>query len=161
MPAIAEPDQPKTARQPPPGDKTQFAKGHPDSNPLRRQGAYTQACTLQDVVFKSATSDSVAPAVLSSLARAWSELEDRKRILKMKFKPGDLSAADLDPARADWVARKFRKANAKHLGHLPKELFIEAEVLKPKSKALAAPPSAPETPSAPAGPDLLPGDVTP
>ena len=99
--------------------------------------------------------------MLSSLTRAWSELEERKRVLKMKFKPGDLRAADLDPARADWVARKFRKANAKHLGHLPKELFIEAEVLKPKSKALAAPPSAPETPSAPAGPDLLPGDVTP
>jgi hypothetical protein len=88
-------------------------------------------------------------------------LEDRKRILKMKFKPGDLRAADLDPARADWVARKFRKANAKHLGHLPKELFIEAEEVPLKPKSLAAPPMAPDTPMAPAGPDLLPGDVTP
>lgn len=101
---------------------------------------------------------STEPSDRSSCARSFDTLEDRKRVLKMRFKPGDLRAADLDPARADWVARKFRKANAKHLGHLPKELFIEAEeVLKPK----ALPAAAPETPSAPTGPDLLPGDVTP
>ena len=124
-------------------------------------GSYRQVCEIQRLLMRDMMNPSTEPSDRSSCARSFDTLEDRKRILKMRFKPGDLRAADLDPARADWVARKFRKANAKHLGHLPKELFIEVEVLEPKSKALAAPPTAPETPSAPAGPDLLPGDVTP
>jgi hypothetical protein len=63
-------------------------------------------------------------AALSSLARAWSELEDRKRIIKMVFKPGDLRASDLDPARQAWALRNARKANRKHLGDLPREVFV-------------------------------------
>ena len=70
-------------------------------------------------------------------------MEERKRILKMKFRPGDLRAADLDPAKADWIARKFRKANARHLGHLPKEIFVDTEEVTEKSEPKKLPAPAP------------------
>lgn len=112
---------------------------------------------MQRILMEIVLSPDTKPADAASCARSFDLLEDRKRILKMKFKPGDLRAADLDPARAEWIARRFRKANAKHLGHLPTQVFIEAEVVPP-AKAL---PPAPSATVEPAVLERLPGDVTP
>src|ERR1017187_4294147 len=106
---------------PTPSPKTQFANGHEPTNGGARKSPYQQAVELQRVIYNAATAKRVKPAVLSSLARAWSELEERKRILKNRFKAGDLRAADLGPRKADWINRKFRKANRRHLGDLPRE----------------------------------------
>jgi hypothetical protein len=126
---------------PTPSPKTQFANGHEPTNGGARKSPYQQAVELQRVIYNAATAKRVKPAALSSLARAWCDLEERKRILKMKFRPGDLRAADLDPAKADWIARRFRKANKRHLSYLPKDIFVDAEEVpaKPEPKKLPAP----------------------
>jgi hypothetical protein len=94
------------------------------------------------------------PADASSCARAFSIIEDTLRIVRGKFKPGDVRAADLDPVRLAWTVKRFSQANRKTLRGLPgmqSAIAIEAEVLEQK----------PAAPTAPTGPDLLPGDVTP
>jgi hypothetical protein len=121
---------------------------------LKRKPPYVQACILQEVVFQAAIKKEVKPADLSSLARAWSEVEERKRILRGKFKAGDIRAADLDPVRLAWTVKRFTQANRKTLRGLPgmqSAVAIEAEIVEQKAAA----------PAAPRAPDKLPGDVTP
>jgi hypothetical protein len=63
-------------------------------------------------------------------------------------------AADLDPVRLAWTVKRFSQANRKTLRGLPgmqAAISVEAEVVERK----------PDDPTAPTGPDLLPGDVTP
>ena len=117
---------------PTPAHNTQFANGHKPINGHARKSPYQQAIELQRVIYNEATKEGVKPAVLSSLARAWSELEERKRVLRMKFKPGDLRAADLDPAKSAWIAKRFRKANKQHIGLLPRDVFVDTEEVTEK-----------------------------
>ena len=48
---------------------------------------FETAVHLQHVIVKVIDNGDVAPSALAQLARAWSELEDRKRIIKMKPAP--------------------------------------------------------------------------
>jgi len=105
-------------------------------------GSYRQVCEIQRLLMRDMLSPATEPADRSACARAFDLLEERKRILKMKFKPGDLRASDLDPVRQAWHLRNARKANAKHLGHLPAQVFLDAEIVAP-AKALPAGPAKP------------------
>ena len=125
---------------PTPSRETQFANGHEPKNGGARKSPYQQAVDLQRVIYDAATAKRVKPAVLSSLARAWSELEERKRILRMKFKPGDVRASDLDPVRLAWTVRRFKKANRRSVINLPAladalAIETEAQVVEPPTTA--------------------------
>ena len=49
---------------------------------------------MQRLAFSKANDPKTSAAALAQLMRAWSELEERKRILRMKPKPKDI---DVDP----------------------------------------------------------------
>jgi hypothetical protein len=103
---------------------------------------------------KQIESENTKPADASSCARAFSIIEDTLRIVRGKFKPGDVRAADLDPVRLAWTVKRFSQANRKTLRGLPgmqAAISVEAEVLEQK----------PEPSPVPRLPDLLPGNVTP
>ncbi len=54
---------------------------------------YHQACELQDLMLRDARDDKTTPSQRAQLARAWSELEERKRILRMRPKPKDIDVS--------------------------------------------------------------------
>lgn len=80
---------------------------HHRGNQPGRRGAYSQAVALQDAIFQKAQNPKETAVGLSSLARAWSELEDRKRILRGVPLPGQLRP-DLDPAQALKMLKRLR-----------------------------------------------------
>jgi hypothetical protein len=103
---------------------------------------------------KQIEAEDTKPADASSCARAFAIIEDTLRIVRGKFKPGDVRAADLDPVRLAWTVKRFTQANRKTLRGLPgmqAAISVEAEVVEQKPAALPVP----------AGPDRLPGNVTP
>lgn len=67
----------------------------------RQRTPYQQAVDLQRIIMAKSQADDVAGSVLAQLARAWSELEERKRVLKMKPapKPIDVSLAQTKKPR--------------------------------------------------------------
>ena len=48
---------------------------------------------MQDVLAKDALDPGITPSARAQVARAWCELEERKRILRMKPKPKDVDVA--------------------------------------------------------------------
>ena len=54
---------------------------------------YHQAVELQAILMDAARNEETTQASLAQVARAWSELEERKRILKMKPKPKDVDVS--------------------------------------------------------------------
>src|ERR1035441_648610 len=56
--------------------------------------AFRQAKELQTLAFTTAFEQGTTASARAQLMRAWSELEERKRILRMKPKPKDI---DVDP----------------------------------------------------------------
>jgi hypothetical protein len=115
---------------------------------------------MQQVLRAIVLKEDTKPADAAACSRAYDVLEDRLRILKGKFKPGDVRAADLDPVRLAWTVKRFSQANRKTLRGLPgmqSAIAIESEVVEQKPTETTVP----SVPNAPAGPDLLPGDVTP
>lgn len=64
-------------------------KGH-----AKRPAAFTQAIELQRLAMDAAHHPKTSPSALAQLMRAWSELEERKRIIRMKPapKPIDVTA---------------------------------------------------------------------
>ncbi len=76
--------------KPPPQHKGTFPqplpKGHPPyQTPLQ------EARELQRLLMKDARSPETGPMSRAQIARAWAELEERKRILRMKPKPKDVA----------------------------------------------------------------------
>lgn len=55
-----------------------------------RKRSLVQVLNLQDTCYEMAMKGDCSPAELSSLSRAWKELEDQKRILRNKPLPGSL-----------------------------------------------------------------------
>jgi hypothetical protein len=55
---------------------------------------YHKALELQELVLAAAKKETTTPSALAQLARAWSDLEDRKRILRMKPKPKDVDVSE-------------------------------------------------------------------
>jgi hypothetical protein len=109
---------------------------------------------MQQVLRAIVLNKDTKPGDAAACSRAYDVLEDRLRILKGKFKPGDVRAADLDPVRLAWTVKRFTQANRKTLRGLPgmqSAIAVEAEIIEQKAAA----------PSTPRGPDKLPGDVTP
>jgi hypothetical protein len=64
---------------------------------------YHSALELQKLILATARKDSTTPSALAQLARAWSDLEERKRIMKMKPKPKDVDITK-QMRRARWPA---------------------------------------------------------
>jgi hypothetical protein len=72
-----------------------------------RRGSYAQAVWLQDQIIARVENDDVPPMAFASLARAWVELEDRKRILRGVPLPGQLRP-DLDPLQLMKAVKRSR-----------------------------------------------------
>jgi hypothetical protein len=73
-----------------------------------RRSPYSQAVDLQDRILEKAHKPDTTPLALSALARAWSELEDRKRILRGIPLPGQLRP-DLDPEQLLKALKRARE----------------------------------------------------
>lgn len=56
---------------------------------------FETAVKLQSLIVNVAESGQATPSALAQLARAWSELEDRKRIIKMKPAPKPVDVQQL------------------------------------------------------------------
>jgi hypothetical protein len=121
----------------PPKNGCQFTIGHAPANQGDSTPPFRQAVILQRLAFKAAHQKGIKPSALSQLMRAWSELEERKRILKMRFRPGDLRPADLDPVN---FARLLKRHPRQKLINLPAApaVFTEAEVVEQPSAPAAA-----------------------
>ena len=61
---------------------------------------FETAVRLQELIVKASESEETTPSALAQLARAWSELEDRKRIIKMKPAPKPVDVQALHAARS-------------------------------------------------------------
>ena len=61
--------------------------------------AYSQAVAMQHVLLADALKPETPPRERAQVARAWCELEERKRILKMKPKPRDVEVANAKQRR--------------------------------------------------------------
>ena len=123
-----------------PSRETQFANGHEPKNGQARKSPYQQVVEIQQLLLNDIRNPSTKPADRASCARAFDLLEERKRVLRMKFKPGDVRASDLDPVRLAWTVRRFKKANRRSVVNLPAladALIIEteAQVVEPSTKA--------------------------
>ncbi len=55
-----------------------------------RRGALSQVVDLQRLLFADANNPETSASVRAQIARAWCELEERKRILRMRPKPKDV-----------------------------------------------------------------------
>lgn len=64
----------------------------PNGRPSRPK-AYAQALSMQAALLKDALDEETAPAARAQVARAWNELEERKRIMRMKPKPKDIDVS--------------------------------------------------------------------
>lgn len=102
-----------------PSRETQFANGHEPTNGHARKSPYQQVVEIQQLLLNDIRNPSTNPAARSSCARAFDILEERKRILRMRFRPGDLRAADLDPVKLAWWVKRARVANKTKLIDLP------------------------------------------
>jgi hypothetical protein len=123
-----------------PSPKTQFANGHEPTNGHARKSPYQQVVEIQQLLLEDIRNPNTKAAARSSCARAFDILEERKRILRMKFKPGDVRASDLDPVRLAWTVRRFKKANRRSVINLPAladalTIETEAQVVEPPTKA--------------------------
>lgn len=64
----------------------------PKSRP-RNSGAYSQAKAIQQVLYDEAMKEQEKPVTLAALARAWCELEETKRKLRMKPLPKSIDVS--------------------------------------------------------------------
>ncbi len=58
----------------------------PKTRPQRAKAA-TQALAIQELLFKAAHADKIAAPVLAQVARAWCEVVDTHRVIRMKPAP--------------------------------------------------------------------------
>ena len=62
--------------------------------PQMPQKPFNQACVLQRLAFETAFRSDCLPSARAQLMRAWTDLEERKRILRMKPKPKDKDVSE-------------------------------------------------------------------
>ena len=86
--------------------------------------------------------EGVRPAVRCSCARAFAIIEETLRVARGQFKDGDIRAADLDPVKAAWVAKRFRQANKGRIMDLPRIEQAMIDDAKP-AKVVKVEPAAP------------------
>jgi hypothetical protein len=173
MVALLEPTQPPANghKMPPPNGKT-FAVGNHPKIEGRKLSKLQQLTEIQRLLLQDIQNMDTKPSDRSSCARAFEVIEERLRIVRGKFKAGDIRASDLDPVRLAWTVKRFSQANRKTLRGLPgmqSAIAIEAEVVeKPQLKLNPSNESSGIDKGDSANlvkknrsPDLLPGDVTP
>jgi hypothetical protein len=81
-----------------------------------RKSVYSQAVELQDTIMNASRNPGTTPSALAQLARAWSELEERKRILRMKPKPKDI---DVSPEANRRRMGELKAANVAMIADAP------------------------------------------
>src|SRR5450631_3863580 len=67
----------------------------------RRNRPMKQVKRLQDVLFSRATAEGLKPSEIASLARAWCDCEERRRVLTGKPLPGSFRPEKKAKAAAD------------------------------------------------------------
>lgn len=102
-----------------------------------------QMCLMQETAFKMHDKAETTPSALAQLMRAFSELEERKRILRMKPKPKDI---DVDP-------RNHRPAR----GSVSAQLMDSPDGGQPAPRPAPRKPTTPETIDTTAEPLQTPG----
>jgi hypothetical protein len=102
-----------------------------------RRGALSQIIEMQRLLFSDARDPKTTPSARAQVVRAWDSLEERKRIIRGHFKPGDVRLGDLAPDRIRRNVKRFAAANKRTLRQLPaleQCIAIPAQV-KPAAKA--------------------------
>lgn len=61
-----------------------------------KKRSLSQLLDLQEQLYSKGMAKDIPPTALAQVARAWSELEERKRILRMKPKPKDVDVSELN-----------------------------------------------------------------
>ena len=116
MPALNTANPPPNGQQPVGNGKAgQLRAGNWGA---RNKTKASQLCEMQQVLREITLNPETKPADASACARAWDVLEERLRILRGKFRPGDVRASDLDPVRLAWQVKRFTRANKKTMRHL-------------------------------------------
>jgi hypothetical protein len=75
----------------------------PNAGPKSRpkySTAYSQAVAMQQMLLADALKPETPPRERAQVARAWAELEERKRVLRMKPKPRDVDVLELQRRKA-------------------------------------------------------------
>ena len=92
-----------------PSKATQFTVNHQPPLTVRRKSPYSQAIELQDLLMKAAREPKLKPMSLALVARAWRDLEQLKREIKMKPKPKpvDVAAIETEKRRRQRQAEEF------------------------------------------------------
>jgi hypothetical protein len=83
-----------------PSEATQFTVNRQPPITIRRKSPYSQALELQDLLMKDAREAMLKPVSRAIVARAWRELEQLKREIKMKPKPKPIDVTQDDRRRA-------------------------------------------------------------
>ena len=165
---IEPPSPPENGYRTPPSNGNVFAVGNQPKSKYRKLSKLQQLTEIQRLLLQDIQNKDTKPSDRSSCARAFEVIEERLRIVRGKFKAGDIRAADLDPVRLAWTVKRFTQANRKTLRGLPgmqSAIAVEAEIIEPPKKLS-------ESAGIDKGdsgnlvknnrsPDLLPGDVTP
>jgi hypothetical protein len=76
-----------------------FSVNHQPRIALRRKSPYSQALELQDLLMKDAREATLKPVSRAIVARAWRELEQLKREIKMKPKPKPATLDEIEKAK--------------------------------------------------------------
>jgi hypothetical protein len=92
-----------------PSKATQFTVNQQPPHTVRRKSPYSQAIELQDLLMKDARESKLKPVSRAIVARAWRDLEQLKREIKMKPKPKpvDVAAIETEKRRRQRQAEEF------------------------------------------------------
>ena len=131
-------DQPTQA----PSAREKYPNLRPKQPGTQRRSKIQELRTIQDVLLKHIEAEGTRPADAASCARAFDVIDDRLRIVRGQFKAGDIRAADLDPVKAAWVAKRFRQANKGRIMDLPRIEQAMIDDAKP-AKVVKVEPAAP------------------
>ncbi len=120
-----------------------FATAHNGTKPKRRPSnstAFLQAKQLQQIAMDDCLNPETKPVVRAALMRAWCDLEERKRVLRMKPLP-----KSVDVSQAKEQRRQARLARRP-----PDPNFLEVE------KGISSSETPPGTPAAEGGQSSAP-----
>ena len=99
-----------------PSEATQFTVNRQPPITIRRKSPYSQALELQDLLMKDAREAMLKPVSRAIVARAWRELEQLKREIKMKPKPKPVDVAAIE-------AEKRRRQRLEFSGPIEPEVL--------------------------------------
>ena len=107
----------------PPPDQT----GVPRTRPGRRL-AIRQALDLQELCYATAFAEGTKPMERAQLARAWVVLEEQKRILRGRLKPGSINASMMREPPSRTARRGMIVDVASVVAQLKRQELAEASV---------------------------------